>query len=45
VRARCEAVELLENRGPDPQWHWQCVHRIVLPAAAGPTACRPMTIA
>lgn len=38
VRARCEAVELLENRGPDPQWQWQCVHRILLPLVADPTA-------
>jgi hypothetical protein len=38
VHARCEAVELLENRGPEPHWHWQCVHRIVLPQASGPSA-------
>ena len=38
VRARCEAVELLENRGPDSQWRWRCVHRIVLPLAAAPAA-------
>ena len=31
VHARCDAVELLENRAPDPQWRWQCVHRVRLP--------------
>lgn len=38
VQARCDAIELLENRGPEPLWRWHCVHRIVLPGAADPTA-------
>jgi 2'-5' RNA ligase len=38
VRARCEAVDLQENRGPDPSWRWHGVHRIALPAAAEPAA-------
>lgn len=38
LRACCEAVELLENRGPGPSWRWHGVRRIVLPAAAEPAA-------
>lgn len=34
VRARCEAVELLENRGP----RWVRVHHFALPAATSPSA-------
>jgi muconolactone delta-isomerase len=39
VRARCTAVDLLENRGPDPQAaRWHRVHRFVLPGPPIPAA-------